>query len=80
MSALNESLDQVKRRIRSEYLGVACIHGVGLSRKENAICIYTHRGQGSLSDAMLQEIESKARPFEVIIVDEDAPMVSGDEG
>ena len=75
---MNETLDQVKRRIRSVYLGVACIHGVGLRRAENAVCVYTHRSGGLIDTSLKQEIEATAKPFSVIIIEEDAPMIASE--
>ncbi len=73
---MSVTLDQTKRRIRSEYLGVGCIHGVGLRRAENAVCVYMHRGKDLIDPSLKQEIEAKAKPFSVIIIEEDAPMIT----
>ncbi len=76
---MSATLDQTKRRIRSEYLGVGCIHGVGLRRAENAVCVYTHRGSYLMDTSLKQEIEAKAKPFSVIIIEEDAPTITSED-
>ena len=76
VSPLDETLEQVKRRIRSEYMGVAGIHGVGLRREQNAVCIYTHGTGGFVDTDLRREIEEKAKPFSVVVIEEDPPMIT----
>lgn len=77
---LAETLEQVKRRIRSAYLGANHIHAVGLRRAENAVCLYVHGGNDAMDTALLRKIEADAQPFSVIVVSEDAPMIAGEDG
>lgn len=67
-------LNEVRRRIASEYLGKAGIHGVGMSRSRNAIRLYLVPQAGTEQEETLAEIEQEAAPFQVLIVEDEPPM------
>ncbi len=62
---MNDSLDTVKRRISAKYLGKCGVHGVGLSRSANAICIYLDE-KSDKQPPCLDELKNDANPFQVL--------------
>jgi len=69
-----ESLEDTKKRLRSQYLGKGGIHGMGLRKSQNAVCVYVERKP---ADGILaEEIEREAAPYKVIFVEESPPTVT----
>jgi hypothetical protein len=71
-----DALDEAKRRISEKYLGVGCIHGVGLSRADNAVRVYVSTTD-AIDDASLEEMRRVADPFEILIVEDAPPRFAG---
>lgn len=70
-----ETLDEVKERLKRNYLGKAQIHGLGLSRKQQTIKVYASSGGDPEQTVVLEEIQKAAKPFKVIVIWEDRPEV-----
>ena len=68
-----EALDDAKARLRQEFLGRAGIHGLGVSRTEQAIRVYVSSEGGPDCAAALEELRLSAAPFPVIVVEEEPP-------
>jgi hypothetical protein len=66
--ALTEAKDRLRR-----YLGRGPIHGLGIRRAEQALCVYVHPEADVAGDAVLKELEREAAPFKVIVVKEAPP-------
>jgi hypothetical protein len=72
------SLDATKQLLSKKYLGKEGIHGIGLSRRENAIRI--HLAQASDPDhaarqqTLIEELKREAGPHPVQVTREDKPM------
>ena len=71
-----DALDEAKRRISDKYLGVGGIHGVGMSRANNAVRVYVSTAD-AIDDARLEEIRRVAEPFDVLIVEDAPPRFAG---
>ena len=71
-----DTLDEIKRRIARKYLGVASIHGIGLRRSENMLCLYTRCKSALEHSDVLREIQTSAEPFEVQVIEEDSPVTT----
>ena len=69
------SIDEVKDRLRSSYLGKAGIHGVGVSRAEHAIRVYVSPQHDVEQSDILALMRECASPFPVIVVREDRPQI-----
>jgi hypothetical protein len=69
------SLDATKRLISQKYLGKGGIHGVGLSKAENAVRV--HLSPADASDgsrrALLEALKRDAAPYEVVVTTEEGP-------
>jgi len=76
---MKDSLDTVKRRISAKYLGKCGIHGVGLSRSANAICIYLDKQSDELTPC-LKELKLDATPFQVLTFREERARQAEDVG
>lgn len=70
---MDRSWEQVKSRLSEEYLGKRGIHGIGYRASENAIVVYVEKGADF--EGLRQELSSKAAPYDVIVVGEDAPRI-----
>ena len=70
-----KSLDEIKDDISKKYLGKAGIHGVGIRRKANALCIYTDSETDVEQKAVLQKIEKEAAPFRVVNIQEESAKI-----
>jgi hypothetical protein len=70
---MGKSLDELKGRLSSKYLGKAGIHGIGISRTHNAIRVYLQSGEGDEQENILKEIEKEAAPFKVLPVKSERP-------
>ena len=72
------SLDQTKRFLSQKYLGKEGIHGIGLSRRENAIRVHMVRARDAAhaarQDEVIAQLKHEAKPHPVQVQVEDAPM------
>jgi hypothetical protein len=73
---MNESLDELKRRLRTKYMGKAGIHGLGIDRSKDALRIYHEPSSDPEQERMLKEIEKEARPYKVIRIKEEPPKIT----
>jgi len=73
---MSESLDELKRRLRSKYIGKAGIHGLGIDRSQDALRIYHKPSSDPRQEKLLKEIEKEARPYKVIRVKEEPPKIT----
>ena len=71
-----KSLDEVRQRISCKYMGKAGIHGVGVRRKHNAVCIYFVATCDSEQQMLLEEIEREALPYNVLKIDQERPTIT----
>ena len=72
---MDKTLETVKDSGRRQYLGRWGIHGVGVRRAENAVCIYLDGGGPGLPDDVRRQIEQEARPFQMLVIEEEQPQV-----
>jgi hypothetical protein len=68
-----KTLDSTKQALRSKYIGHDGIHGFGIRRASNAVCVYldtseSHSHQDELPKLVLQ-MKREAHPFKVIVVE-----------
>ncbi len=73
-----ESIEAVKNRLRQVYLGKAGIHGVGLSRVDQAIRVYVSCKTESPEEDLLEQLRRFASPFRVIVVKEMQPHITSE--
>ena len=73
-----ESIEAVKNRLRQSFLGKAGIHGVGLSRAEQAIRVYVSSTAHSDQADFLEQLRRSAAPFRVIVVNEERPRITSE--
>jgi hypothetical protein len=71
-----EPLEAVKVRLREQYLGKAGIHGIGVSHADGAIRVYLHETGHPDRDTVLQRIREDAAPYNVRVIDEQAPSAT----
>ncbi|MGI9336022.1 MAG: hypothetical protein ACR2RL_22985 [Gammaproteobacteria bacterium] len=69
------TLEEAKKIVRAEFLGVAGIHGVGLRRADNAVCIYVHQGEDTRPKDLTAVIEGRVQPYRLIVIEEPAPQM-----
>jgi len=74
-----ESIEAVKDRLRQSFLGKAGIHGVGLSRAEQAIRVYISSKAESDQADLLEQVCKSAVPFRVIVVKEEPPRITSQQ-
>lgn len=77
---MSESIDEVKKRITHKYLGKAGIHGVGIRRSHNAICVYIDGNSSPEQEMLLEELEKEAAPFKVLTIKEERPTILRQDG
>jgi hypothetical protein len=69
------SLEATKRRLSRKYLGRGGIHGIGLSRARNAVCVHLAAGRDAAhaaqQNAILDELKHDASPYEVLVTVEE---------
>jgi hypothetical protein len=71
---MTDPLEEAKGRLL-RYLGKSGVHGVGLRRSENAVCVYFDaRPPGH--EELLQEMEREISPVRLIAVYEDRPSLT----
>lgn len=73
---MSESLEEVKRRLRDKYLGKEGIHGLGIRRSQNALCVYAKLNSSREQNKLLQELKNEAAPYQVMVIDEEPPRIS----
>lgn len=71
-----ESLDEVKARLSKRFLGKGGVHGLGVKRSENAVCVYLNPDCGDEGERVLAQIEKEALPFKVVAVKEEPPALT----
>ena len=73
-----ESIEAVKNRLRQSFLGKAGIHGVGLSRADQAIRVYVSSKADSDQQDLLEQLRQSAAPFRIIVVKEEQPRITSE--
>ncbi len=70
------TLDTAKELVSSRYLGRAGLHGVGLRRRENAVCLYVAAGAAEADvSALIGDVRREVSPHGVVVVrDEPASL------
>ena len=68
------SIEEVKIRLRDKFLGRAGIHGFGIRRSQNAICVYLAKIDEE-QRAVLRDIEREAAPYSVLAIEESPPSI-----
>ncbi|HEU0146556.1 MAG TPA: hypothetical protein VFR21_06725 [Bradyrhizobium sp.] len=75
------NLESKKQRLSQKFLGKQGLHGLGLSRAENAVKVHLERAQSpehmASQDALLEEIRREAAPYPLIVTFEDKASTSG---
>jgi len=71
---MDKSLDETREYLIGKYLGKAGIHSIGMSRRENGIRIYLKPSADAEQSQVLQEIETEAAPYKIIVVESNTPM------
>ena len=71
-------LEEVKARLRRKFLGQAGIHGFGIRRSQNAVCVYFST-TGEQHEAVLREIKREATPYHVLAIEEPPPRLTRSE-
>jgi hypothetical protein len=69
------TIDEMKNQLRDKYLGRAGIHGFGIRRSRNVICVYLTE-IGDVQKHVLEDIGQEATPFAVLAVEEPSPTVT----
>lgn len=72
---MSKTLDDVKEKLSRKYLGKFGVHGVGISRSQNAVKLYVDEGS-EIAPSRLKAIERDASPCKVIIVAEESPKIT----
>jgi hypothetical protein len=74
------TLEEAKQRLSRKYLGKDGIHGIGLSRSQNAVRVHLiycrDPEQTARQGALLNEMKQDAAPYVVLLTFEEAPMKS----
>lgn len=70
---MSKTLEETKAVVRTKYLGRAGIHGVGIRRATNALCLYVHQ-ESPEQKALVDRIREEAAPYGVVTVDEEPPV------
>lgn len=73
---MDKSLDEVKEDISQKYLGKSGIHGIGIRRKKNALCVYTDTETSPKQKAVLEEIKKQAAPYSVVTIEEERAKIN----
>ena len=72
---MSAAIEDEKNHLRRSYLGKSGIHGVGISRTEQAIRVYVGEEAQAEQDSILDQFRNSAAPFRVIIIREGCPQV-----
>jgi hypothetical protein len=67
---MDDPLIELKRRIRNDYLGRGGIHGIGVSRSQNAISVYVDK-DAVVDPVLLDDLARRAEPYAVLLVRQD---------
>jgi hypothetical protein len=70
-----KTIDEVKAQVSRKYLGKFGVHGVGISRSQNAIKLYVDQGS-EIAASRLKAIEQDASPCKVLIIREESPKIT----
>jgi len=75
---MSSSLDETKQLLSQKYLGKEGIHGIGLSRRENAIRVHmipaTDADHAARQEDLIAQLKKEADPHSVQVTTEDKPM------
>ncbi|MGL4611803.1 MAG: hypothetical protein ACRCYY_19350 [Trueperaceae bacterium] len=64
------TLETAKQKVRRKYLGEAGIHGVGVRRREGALCLYVSSKDDPELQRLLEAICADVSPYPVRTVEE----------
>ena len=70
---MEDSLKLAKERLKARFLGRAGVHGLGIRRSENAICVYADEEEDPDFPSVLAQIEEEAAPLTVLVIREARP-------
>ncbi|NIA68357.1 hypothetical protein HBA54_07110 [Pelagibius litoralis] len=73
---MNDSLEALKERLKGRFLGRGGVHGLGIRRAENAICVYADMEENPELQAVLTEIQKESGPIRVLVIREARPTAS----
>lgn len=71
-----DPIDDVKARLSERYLGKSGVHGIGINRSQNVLRVYVHTEPGSDVEALRRRIVDDAKPYKVVVVEEDRPHIT----
>ncbi len=71
----SKSLTEVHKRVSRRYLGKVGIHGIGVRRKSNALCIHFSSTASPELSRLLKKIENEVAPYRVLTIEEDPPTM-----
>lgn len=71
-----DTIEEIKRKLSTRYLGKDGVHGIGFSRRENVLRLYVHPEPGANRNALLAAVTKEAGPYKVILVEEDRPSLA----
>lgn len=71
---MEQSLEEVKNRVRRSFLGKGGIHGVGMNRAERAIRIYVTPHAAEQPD-VVEQVRQAALPYPIIVITEDRAQI-----
>ena len=74
---MQDSLEQAKERLKTRFLGRAGVHGLGIRRAENAICVYADTEEDPDFPLILAQIEEEVAPLTVLVIREARPANLG---
>ena len=74
---MQDSLEQAKERLKTRFLGRAGVHGLGIRRAENAICVYADEKEDPDFPLVLAQIEKEVAPLTVLVIREARPTKLG---
>ncbi len=71
-----DTLEDVKARLRRDFLGRGGIHALGINRNRKAINVYVGPEASAEEPAVLDELRKRAEPFAIIVLREPPPRLS----
>jgi len=71
---MSDPLEEAKGRL-TRHLGKNGVHGVGLRRSENAVCVYFD-SKAPGHEELLREMEREISPVRLMAVYEDRPILT----
>ena len=71
---MTDELRGMKDRLARRFLGRAGVHGLGVRRRENVICVYADAEDTEALRVVLAEIQKEAAPFRVLVIREPPPV------